>query len=200
MSFSDSDWTRDPPLRVRVPLQQRRALTLAIAIAVSCVAIALAVYGIEQWLDASARSESLQRIGDVAAVERPSEGAARAPVATAASAALPAVAAVPGAAPLQDSSGSSAPPAASQPAARSPADLNAQQLVALEAEMRQRARESAEQAAVEAARRKDRAWQRYYQRPDFCADNPTAAQMVQCANHHIRARKEFEERYAAGRL
>ena len=85
-------------------------------------------------------------------------------------------------------------------AAQSPADLNAQQLVALEAEMRQRARETAEQAAVDAARRKDRAWQRYYQRPDFCADNPTAAQMVQCANHHIRARREFEERYAAGKL
>jgi hypothetical protein len=66
--------------------------------------------------------------------------------------------------------------------------------------MRQRARETAQQAAAEAARRKERAWQRFYQRPDFCADNPTAAQMVQCANHHIRARKEFEERYAAGRL
>ncbi len=66
--------------------------------------------------------------------------------------------------------------------------------------MRERARESAQQAAVEAARRKERAWQRYYQRPDFCADNPTAAQMVQCANQYMRARKEFEERYPASRL
>jgi hypothetical protein len=210
MSFSDSDWTRDPPAHARVPLQQRRALTLAIAIAVSCLAIALAVYGIEQWLDAAARSESLSRMGDVAAVAPPSAGVAGIATTAAASAALPASAQVPNAALLQDTSGAdaalrgtnatSAPPAASQPAAQTPVDVNAQQLVKLEAEMRQRARETAEQAAVDAARRKDRAWQRYYQRPDFCADNPTAAQMVQCANHHIRARKEFEERYAAGKL
>ncbi len=210
MSFSDSDWTRDPPLRVRMPAQQRRALTLAIAIAVSCLAIALAVYGIEQWLDAAARDESLPRVSDVAAVAPTSAGIATTAAAAAASATLPASAPVPSAVPLPDTSGAgaalqginaaSAPPAANHAAAQSPADLNAQQLVALEAEMRQRARETAEQAAVDAARRKDRAWQRYYQRPDFCADNPTAAQMVQCANHHIRARKEFEERYAAGRL
>ena len=54
--------------------------------------------------------------------------------------------------------------------------------------------------AVEAVRRKERLWERWYQRPAFCADNPTAAQMVQCANHHIRARKEFEERFVAGKL
>ena len=62
------------------------------------------------------------------------------------------------------------------------------------------AEESAQQAAVEAARRKERAWLRFYRRPDFCADNPTPAQMVQCANQHIRARRAFEERYPAGKL
>ena len=51
MSFSDSDWTRDPPLRPRTPPLQRRALILAIAIAVSCVALAIAVYSIEQLLE-----------------------------------------------------------------------------------------------------------------------------------------------------
>jgi hypothetical protein len=184
MSFSDSDWTRDPPLRARTPPLQRRALILAVAIAVSCVAIAIAVYSIEQLLDASARSEALKAIGDATASAPPSAGVAPPAVPSTAAASAPIA----------------AEPAASVPATRSQDEIDARQLAALEAEMRQRARETAEQAAVEAGRRKERAWQRFYQRPDFCADNPTAAQMVQCANHHIRARKEFEERYAAGKL
>lgn len=186
MSFSDSDWTREPPRRARTPPSQRRVLVLAIAIAVSCVALAVAVYGIEQILDASARSEELERIGHMATVSPPGAGIVTPPAAASAVEATPApVAAV-------------SPPVAA--AAATAAETNAQQLSALEAEMRQRARETAEQAAVEAARRKERAWQRFYQRPDFCADNPTAALMVQCANQYIRARKEFEERYGAGRL
>ena len=184
MSFSDSDWTRDPPLRLRTPPSQRRVLILAIAIAVSCVAIAMAVYSIEQLLDASARIEALKHIGDAAISAPPSAGAAPPAAASAVTANAPVAAA----------------PVASAPATGSQAEIDAQQLVVLEAEMRQRARETAQQAAVEAERRKERAWSRFYQRPDFCADNPTAALMVQCANQYIRARKEFEERYATGRL
>jgi hypothetical protein len=186
MSFSDSDWTRDPPLRPRMPASQRRVLILTIAIAVSCTALAVAVYGIEQLLDASSRSEELKRVGDMAPVVSPPSAGVVAPPAPAS-----AVEAAPAAV-----TAASSPVAAA--ASATPAD--AQQLSALEAEMRQRARETAAQAAVEAARRKERAWQRFYQRPDFCADNPTAALMVQCANQYIRARKEFEERYGAGKL
>jgi hypothetical protein len=184
MSFSDSDWPRDPPQRPRVPASQRRVLILAIAIAVSCVALAIAVYGIEQLLDASSHSDELRRVGDLATVPPPGAGVVMPPAVASAIEAAPAavVAAV----------------TAASAAAATAAD--AQPLAALEAEMRQRARETAEQATVEAARRKERAWQRFYQRPDFCADNPTAALMVQCANQYIRARKEFEERYAGGRL
>jgi hypothetical protein len=185
MSFSDSDWTRDPPSRPRMPAVQRRVLILTIAIAVSCMALAVAVYGVEQLLDASSRSEEGKRIGDMAAMSPTGAGVIAPPAVASAAEASPASAA-----------------AASLPgaAAASATQLEAQQLSALEAEMRQRARDTAEQASVEAARRKERAWQRFYQRPDFCADNPTAALMVQCANQYIRARKEFEERYSAGRL
>jgi uncharacterized iron-regulated membrane protein len=180
MSFSDSDWTRDPSPRPRIPAAHRRVLILTIAIAVSCMALAIAIYGTLQMQNASARSDEIKRIGDVAAVAPPSAGVAAAP-ATASAAGTTA--------------------AASSPVAVTPASADVKQdLSELEAEMRQRARETAEHNAIEAARRKERAWQRFYQRPDFCADNPTAAQMVQCANHHIRARKEFEERYGAGRL
>jgi hypothetical protein len=188
MTFSDSDWTRDPPRRPRLPPTQRRALILAVAIALACVAMALALYGVEQVLDAQARDEALRRIGDGAAS---SVAAASMPVSTpvAAARALPSA-----------SAAVLAAPAASAAAARTEDEVDRQQMATLEAEMRQRAGEAAQQAAAEAVRRKERAWERWYQRPAFCADNPTGAQMVQCANHHIRARKEFEERYAAGRL
>ena len=49
MTFSDSDWTRDPPRPALLPPAQRRVLLAAVAIALGVVAIALAMYGIEQW-------------------------------------------------------------------------------------------------------------------------------------------------------
>jgi type IV secretory pathway VirB10-like protein len=159
---------------------------LAVTIALTCVALALVVFGVEQWLDANARAQALLRLGN----------AASAPPAQAA-VPMPSIASAPTA---------STPPAAVAAAAaaasapRTEEEVDRQQMAALEAEMKQRARAAAEQAALEAVRRKERAWERWYQRPAFCNENPTAAQMVHCANHHIRARKEFEERYMAGRL
>ena len=165
---------------------QRRALTLAIAISVSCLALALALYGIEQMLDASAQIESLGRVAGSA--EPAAAGASAAAGSTGKASDLVAPAAL-------------APASAPRPAGEAAADeLDTRQLNALEAEMKQRAKEGAEQSAQEAARRKARAWDRFYQAPAFCSDNPTPAQMVQCANHHIRARKEFEERYSGGKL
>jgi hypothetical protein len=187
LNFSDSDWTRDPPPRHRMAPAQRRALTLAIAISVSCLALALALYGIEQMLDSSAQLESLGRVAGSAGA---AAAGASTPAGTATSAAsqpLAAVARLP----------ASAPRSAAEAAA---AEVDARQLVELEAEMKQRAKDSAEQSAQEAAKRKQRAWERFYQAPAFCSENPTPAQMVQCANHHIRARKEFEERYGGGKL
>jgi type IV secretory pathway VirB10-like protein len=174
MTFSDSDWTREPP-HARRAQAQRRTWALTALIALGCLAVALGWFGIEQILDARARSASMRAID-----------AASPPPATA-SAAAPTPAPAP-------------PVAAAAPGAAPSAPSDAQAMATLEAEMRQRAREAAQQAALDAVRRKERAWERWYQRPAFCNENPTSAQMVECANHHIRARKEFEERYAAGRL
>ena len=59
----------------------------------------------------------------------------------------------------------------------------------------------ARRAAAEAAARKERAWAQYYRKPAIC-DNQAIndAQMVQCANDYIRAKRSFEEQYAAGKL
>jgi hypothetical protein len=205
LTFSDSDWTRDPPLRARVPPTQRRVWLLATAIAVSCVTIALAYYGIEQLIDSAAQNESLRSVNQVITSAPPAAGATAAASAAAASSApspAPAASAATDAssAPSPTAVAAAAAAATSAPAAPSAAEVDAHKLAALEAEMRQRAREAAQQAAADAARRKERAWERFYQRPAFCNDNPTGAQMVQCANQYIRARRDFEERYAAGRL
>jgi hypothetical protein len=186
LNFSDSDWTRDPPPRQRLAPAQRRALTLAVAIAVSCLALALALYGIEQMLDSSAHMESLGRVAGSAGAAASASAVAASTTGTAS----------------QPSAAAARPPAsAPRSASEASADeIDARQLTVLEAEMRQRAKDSAEQSAQEAAKRKQRAWERFYQAPAFCSDNPTPPQMVQCANHHIRARKEFEERYGGGKL
>ncbi len=172
MTFSDSDWTRDPP-RVRRARALRRNVLLGLIVVLACVALVAGWYGIGQVLEARARGQTPPEIGAAAPPAQPPSATAMPPEPASAVTAVEA-------------------------AARAASD--AQAMAALEAELRQRAREAAQRAALEAARRKERAWERWYQRPAFCNDNPTSAQMVECANHHIRARKEFEERYAAGRL
>ena len=48
--------------------------------------------------------------------------------------------------------------------------------------------------------RKQRAWSRYYKKPPYCEENPSSDVLIECANHYIRARRQFEEAYAAGKL
>jgi len=55
-------------------------------------------------------------------------------------------------------------------------------------------------SAAEVARRKELAWSRFYKRPSTCEGNPTAEQLIDCANHFIRAKREFDERWRTGNL
>lgn len=54
--------------------------------------------------------------------------------------------------------------------------------------------------ALQAAARKERAWAKYYKKPPQCDGNPNSDTMMACANQFIRAKREFEEAYAAGKL
>jgi len=54
--------------------------------------------------------------------------------------------------------------------------------------------------AVEAAARKERAWTKFYKKPPQCNGNPNSETMTECANHYIRAKRQFDEAYAAGKL
>lgn len=57
----------------------------------------------------------------------------------------------------------------------------------------------AKRQAVQESTRKEDAWARYYRKPAHC-ENPAPEALTECANHFIRAKREFEAKYAAGRL
>jgi hypothetical protein len=68
-----------------------------------------------------------------------------------------------------------------------------------DAAAQQRSTDAARRAALEEAARKERAWAKFYKRPAMCDDNPNNQTMVECANAHIKAKRQFEEQYAAGK-
>jgi hypothetical protein len=47
-----------------------------------------------------------------------------------------------------------------------------------------------------AARRKEQAWSHWYEKPRECMEDRRGERFVECANHYIRARREFETTYA----
>lgn len=63
----------------------------------------------------------------------------------------------------------------------------------------QRARELEARDAIERQAMKENAWKRYYQRPESC-DRAEGQAFIECANQHIRAKRKFEELWAAGKL
>ena len=64
----------------------------------------------------------------------------------------------------------------------------------------QRAAGGAGSEALEAAARKERAWNRFYKKPTQCDGHQSNEAMTECANLYIRAKREFEDAYAAGKL
>jgi hypothetical protein len=62
------------------------------------------------------------------------------------------------------------------------------------------ARQRAQTAATDAAMRRERAWAKYYKRPALCDDQPSNETMMKCANDHIRAKRQFDLDYEAGKL
>ena len=88
--------------------------------------------------------------------------------------------------PPRPSAASEQAPAAVRSPAAAPQDGQAQAALAL-------------RTSQPAAERKERAWAQFYKRPAACDDSPPKASMVECANHFIRAKREFEQSYADGK-
>jgi hypothetical protein len=47
-----------------------------------------------------------------------------------------------------------------------------------------------------ASRRKELAWSSWYEKPRECIEDRRGERLVECANHYIRARREFEASYS----
>ncbi len=84
------------------------------------------------------------------------------------------------------------------------ARLSAQQ-VAIQAEAQKKAEQATydaqvAQAMAESQRRHDEAWSSYYQPKKGCDAWQSDAHMVECVNHKMRAKEEFERKWAAGEI
>lgn len=84
-----------------------------------------------------------------------------------------------------------------EPARTSPGPVRTQ---AQEEQDAARAELLAAQAEQEAAQRKEAAWQAFFKPKTVCSSPPDWDTQVECGNAHIRAKKEFEEKWARGEL
>ena len=82
--------------------------------------------------------------------------------------------------------------------ARQAADVQRAQLEAKAAQTRNEM-ETARLEQQEAAR-KDAAWQAFFQPRKVCDNPPDSDTPVECGNAHMRAKREFEERWARGEI
>lgn len=57
--------------------------------------------------------------------------------------------------------------------------------------------EAEEQAAQEATRNKDAAWQKFYKRPAKCEDLSNSQVMVECGNYYMKEKMRFEGIWAS---
>ena len=183
VDFDDQDWEQAHPAEQDVA-GAATAWKVAAGMAVGIVIGATAMYLADRHIEASAWSETVQ------AFERALPGAGPsvpAPVqasrqATAPQAAVPVPEPTPAPPPIAES------PRPAVPAPGVTADTGGRQAG------------SGPGAPLSDLERKQRAWARYYKKPPYCENNPTSDTLIDCANHYIRARRQFEEAYAAGRL
>lgn len=182
MNFDDHDWEVGPPSGENLP-GLSTAWKVAAGVAVGIVLGGALVYAVDRHVSQTALAGAVQSLEQtVRGAEPPAAGASRPP--------LPPPAERVAVLPLRDQptltphAGPELAAEAARPAR--PADVDPEA-------------ERAHRAAQRAADRKERAWAQFYKKPPQCDDNPTKTTMVECANHYIRAKREFEETYAAGK-
>lgn len=173
MSFSDSDWTSEAAASAAAT--GRRDSTWVWTLVLGVVIGAASATLVFLMLERLSQREAPKAV-------------ATAPVTAAAPARPPPPAAVIEAAP--PAAGPAETPAAS--AAAGPAEPVPAVAPVATAE--------ASRPSAEELRRKERAWAAYYKRPASCEGNPTTDQLIECANHFIRSKREFDERWKAGTL
>lgn len=59
---------------------------------------------------------------------------------------------------------------------------------------------AAQRARIDEQRQRDTAWESFYKPMRGCDNWQSDAHMVECQNHKLRAKREFEQKWAAGEL
>ena len=182
MNFDDHDWEGDDALPGPTT-DASTGLKVAAGVLAGIVIGAAAVYTWDRHPPQSARPEAAQVHGEATrkgagTPEPAARQAVREGVAREAEAAAPEIL-------LRE-----APPGFGAVAASASASSAAAVGVARRAEPRQ----SAAQSGPE---RKAQAWAQHYKAPRHCAESPSADTLVDCANHYIRAKREFDAGYMA---
>ena len=183
VNFDDQDWDQAQG-HADVARTGNQAWKLGFAVALGMVLGAVLVYALGRPPAPAAAVPAAQSIDRALRIAEPPNGAVRAPLPpsageAAASQALRDV-------PAKDTQ--AAPPAAAEPALRAPTarrDVDT-------------GPDAAERAAQRAHERKERAWAALYKKPSHCDENPSKDTLVECANHYIRARRQFEQGQAYG--
>lgn len=185
MNYDDSDWTHEAAAASAATARPRRDVTLAGTLALGIV-IGVA--------------------GTLLVVLALGRGPKTTPPSAPALAAAPAAADTPAAPAVQVAPTGTSPTALVE---RAPTAAGAAAPVA-SAPSAHDANDDAEPAPVAAApskpvsaeeqKRRERAWAKFYRRPASCEGNPTTDQLIECANHFIRSKREFDERWKAGTL
>jgi hypothetical protein len=185
MDFDDQDWVQGPAAEQD---EARPSCTwkVAVGVAIGIVVGATAMYVAQHPATALARHDAAR------ALERAITGTDATPASGATPARPPAVA--PDGTPA-GRDGAQAPAASAPPPRPAPASAVTQALLG-----RPAAASVPRSSAQEQHERRERAWARYYRKPPHCDDSPTADAMIDCANHYIRSRRQFDEAYAAGKL
>jgi type IV secretory pathway VirB10-like protein len=176
VSFNDSDWTleaEEARARRHPPMAARvaGAWGLAAGIVIGAAAATLVLYASGR-LDRAAPSSLDARPGPMVSKAAPSPPP-----------------------PPQPEQHAAVPPRADEPMPATPEPTRAEPAMPAPPTA-----SPAPKPSNEELRRKERAWARWYQRPTICDGNPTTDQLIECANHFIRSKREFEERWRAGML
>ena len=173
VNFDDHDWDQLGPPATSAARDSATFWKVAAGVAAGMVLGAALVYGVDRREAPGARTSNLPPVRSATSPPLPREPARAGP------AALPKLI--------------SEPPAAA--ASTSTAVLPTESMPVDAGKAQPRDGVPSHRAAQLAAERRDRAWARFYQRPAQCDDNPTRTTMVECANHFIRAKREFEGSY-----
>jgi hypothetical protein len=187
VNFDDQDWEYGHPAALdpdRDTAEGSAVWKVAAGVAVGIVIGAAAMYLADRHIDGLAWSETARPANQLtpraaSTIERvpaPANGQASAQAAAAPLAGRPA-----------------SPPSDELPRMAAPSSA-----VAADAARRQAG--ATPGGPLSEVERKQRAWSRYYKKPPYCEENPSSDVLIECANHYIRARRQFEEAYAAGKL